>query len=277
MNSANSKLASSSAAQTELKQLKEKYAALEKALSTSRKEAADQKKLIESAKMFDVEKLKKQVIELSNDYNAAKKKMDELTKLTASTVQIENELRALRETIILLETEKAALVSEKNQMQQTIAYHERKAKEYETSAGNDALTRSLLQENKILKVELENAKNIKPDEKFAAELAAAKETISNYQSELQKNLAEYAAIKNGQLELRLNIVALEKELKTLQQENAKLKENPAASEALKKQQAAEAEKKALQDKITENDHKIASLETLLESYVPEKISSRENF
>lgn len=270
LNSANSKLASSSAAQTELKQLKEKYAALEKALSTSRKEAADQKKLIESAKMFDVEKLKKQVIELSNDYNAAKKKMDELTKLTASTVQIENELRALRETIILLETEKAALVSEKNQMQQTIAYHERKAKEYETSAGNDALTRSLLQENKILKVELENAKNIKPDEKFAAELAAAKETISNYQSELQKNLAEYAAIKNGQLELRLNIVALEKELKTLQQENAKLKENPAASEALKKQQAVEAEKKALQDKITENDHKIASLETLLDSLKKEQ-------
>ena len=270
LNSANSKLASSSAAQTELKQLKEKYTALEKALSTSRKEAAEQKKLIESAKMFDVEKLKKQVLELSNDYNAAKKKMDELTKLTASTVQIENELRALRETIILLETEKAALVSEKNQMQQTIAYHERKAKEYETSAGNDALTRSLLQENKILKVELENAKNIKPDEKFAAELAAAKETISNYQSELQKNLAEYAAIKNGQLELRLNIVALEKELKTLQQENAKLKENPAASEALKKQQAAEAEKKALQDKITENDHKIASLETLLDSLKKEQ-------
>ena len=270
LNSANSKLASSSAAQTELKQLKEKYTALEKALSTSRKEAAEQKKLIESAKMFDVEKLKKQVLELSNDYNAAKKKMDELTKLTASTVQIENELRALRETIILLETEKAALVSEKNQMQQTIAYHERKAKEYETSAGNDALTRSLLQENKILKVELENAKNIKPDEKFAAELAAAKETISNYQSELQKNLAEYAAIKNGQLELRLNIVALEKELKTLQLENAKLKENPAASEALKKQQAAEAEKKALQDKITENDHKIASLETLLDSLKKEQ-------
>ena len=270
LNNANSKLANSATAQSELKQLKEKHAALEKELAAAKKEVAAQKKLIDSAKMFDVEKLKKQVIELSNDYNAAKKKMDELTKLTASTVQIENELRALRETIILLETEKAALVSEKNQMQQTIAYHERKAKEYENSAGNDALTRSLLQENKILKVELENAKNIKPDEKFAAELAAAKETINNYQNELQKNQAEYTAIKNGQLELRLNIVALEKELKALQQENAQLKKDPAAAEALKKQQTAETEKKALQDKITENDHKIASLETLLDSLKKEQ-------
>lgn len=270
INSANSKLASTSAAQTELKQLKTKYAALEKDLAVARKESADQKKLIESAKMFDVEKLKKQILELTAECDNAKKKVAELNKLTASTVQIESELRALRETIILLETEKAALVSEKNQMQQTIAYHERKAKEYETSAGNDALTRSLLQENKILKVELENAKNIKPDEKFAAELAAAKETINNYQNELQKSQAEYTAIKNGQLELRLNIVALEKELNALRQENEQLKKDPAAAEALKKQQNAEAEKKILQDKIAESDRKIATLEGLLDSLKKEQ-------
>ncbi len=270
LNSANSNLAKSSAAQNEQKQLKEKYTALEKELAAARKASADQKKLIDSAKMFDVEKLKKQVSELSAEYESAKKKIAELNKLTASTVQIENELRALRESVILLETEKAALISEKNQLEQTIAYHERKAKEYETSAGNDALTRSLLQENKILKVELENAKNIKPDEKFAAELAAAKETISNYQSELQKNQSEYMALKNSQLELRLNIVALEKELKKVQEENAQLKKNPAAAETLKKQQTAEAEKKALQDKIAEGDRKIANLETLLDSLKKEQ-------
>lgn len=265
-----SKQANAAAIQAELKQLKEKYAELEKALADARKVTAEQAKLIESAKMFEVEKLKKQLLEISQEYEAAKKKIEELTKLTASTVQIEKELLSLRETILLLEAEKAALTTERNQLQQTVAYHERKAKEYESSAGNDALTRSLLQENKILKVELEKARQVKPDEKFAAELAAAKEAISKYQSELQQTQAEYTAIKNSQLELRLTIVALEKELKALREENAQLKKDPAAADALKKQEKAEAEKKALQDKIAENERKIASLETLLDSLKKEQ-------
>lgn len=270
LNNANIQLAKAAPLQTELKSLQQKRAELEKALAAAKKESADQKKLIESAKMFEIEKLKKQLLELNKEYIAAKTKLAELNKLTASAVQMEQELLAIRESVILLETEKAALASEKAQLQQTVAYHERKAKDYESSAGNDALTRSLLQENKILKVELENARNIKPDEKFAAELAAAKASIENYQNELQKNQAEYVAVKNSQLELRLNIVALEKELKALQTENAELKKNPAATEALKKQQAVENEKKALQDKITENDHKIATLENLLDSLKKEQ-------
>lgn len=270
LNNANTQLAKAAPMQAELKALQQKRAELEKQLADAKKESAEQKKLIESAKMFEVDKLKKQLSELNREYTDAKAKLAELKKLTANAVQMEQELLSIRESVILLETEKAALASEKAQLQQTVAYHERKAKEYESSAGNDALTRSLLQENKILKVELENARNIKPDEKFAAELAAAKETIENYQNELQKNQEEYNTLKNGQLELRLNIVALEKELKALREENAELKKNPAAAEALKKQQAAESEKKALQDKIAESDRKIASLENLLDSLKKEQ-------
>ena len=270
LNNANTQLAKAAPMQAELKALQQKRTELEKQLADVKKESADQKKLIESAKMFEVDKLKKQLSELNREYTEAKAKLAELKKLTANAVQMEQELLAIRESVILLESEKAALASEKAQLQQTVAYHERKAKEYEGSAGNDALTRSLLQENKILKVELENARNIKPDEKFAAELATAKETIANYQNELQKNQAEYNTVKNGQLELRLNIVALEKELKALRAENAELKKNPAAAEALKKQQAVESEKKALQDKIAESDRKIARLENLLDSLKKEQ-------
>ncbi len=195
----------------------------------------------------------KQTQEVRQQLAAAEKNLADLKVLAANAEKTAAELQQVRTAL-------AALDAENKELKVKTAYYEKKDAEYTKLENNTALLKSVMQENRVLKVELENARSVKPENKISAELEEAKRNLEQYHSRYQQNLEEMNRIKGQQLELRLQLVALEKQLTALRTENAELKKDPASKTALEKAQKAEQEKQALQNKLDENGKRIAGLE-----------------
>ena len=236
---------------------------LEAALKDVRNELATAKKVIADAKLDERAKLEKALKNAQSELDTAKKKIAELKELTSAATASGEELRKLRETILVLEAEKAALNKEKQDLKTTISYHERRAKEYERTMSNQALLKSVLQENSILKVELEEAKKIKLDKKTEELLAKAKADIAKYLAEAERNQAELRMVKSDQLQMRVQMSELEKQLSEAKKENQELRKDPAISAEAQKRKLAEVERKNLLDKVAKNEKEIENLEKLL--------------
>ncbi len=188
------------------------------------------------------------------------RQLENLKKLSADTGNAVKELEKLRGDLVVLKSEKAALETEREELKKQITYHEKKGKEYGQLISNEALLKSVLQENRILKVELESARKVKPEEKAAAELAEARRNMEQYQSRYQQNLEEMNKLKGSQLEMRLQMVEMEKQLTALRTENAELKKDPASKAELEKAQKAEQEKQNLRNQLEQNNKRISGLE-----------------
>ncbi len=236
---------------------------LEAALKDVRNELAAAKKVIADAKLDERAKLEKALKNAQSELDTAKKKIAELKELTSAATASGEELRKLRETILVLEAEKAALNKEKQDLKTTISYHERRAKEYDRTMSNQALLKSVLQENSILKVELEEAKKIKLDKKTEELLAKAKADIAKYLAEAERNQAELRMVKSDQLQMRVQMSELEKQLSEAKKENQELRKDPAISAEAQKRKLAEVERKNLLDKVAKNEKEIENLEKLL--------------
>ena len=236
---------------------------LEAALKDVRNELATAKKVIADAKLDERAKLEKALKNAQSELDTAKKKIAELKELTSAATASGEELRKLRETILVLEAEKAALNKEKQDLKTTISYHERRAKEYDRTMSNQALLKSVLQENSILKVELEEAKKIKLDKKTEELLAKAKADIAKYLAEAERNQAELRMVKSDQLQMRVQMSELEKQLSEAKKENQELRKDPAISAEAQKRKLAEVERKNLLDKVAKNEKEIENLERLL--------------
>ena len=236
---------------------------LEAALKDVRNELATAKKVIADAKLDERAKLEKALKNAQSELDTAKKKIAELKELTSAATASGEELRKLRETILVLEAEKAALNKEKQDLKTTISYHERRAKEYDRTMSNQALLKSVLQENSILKVELEEAKKIKLDKKTEELLAKAKADIAKYLAEAERNQAELRMVKSDQLQMRVQMSELEKQLSEAKKENQELRKDPAISAEAQKRKLAEVERKNLLDKVAKNEKEIENLEKLL--------------
>ena len=236
---------------------------LEAALKDVRNELATAKKVIADAKLDERAKLEKALKNAQSELDTAKKKIAELKELTSAATASGEELRKLRETILVLEAEKAALNKEKQDLKTTISYHERRAKEYDRTMSNQALLKSVLQENSILKVELEEAKKIKLDKKTEELLAKAKADIAKYLAEVERNQSELRAVKSDQLQMRVQMSELEKQLSEAKKENQELRKDPAISAEAQKRKLAEVERKNLLDKVAKNEKEIENLEKLL--------------
>ncbi len=252
-------LSKESAANVSLK----KIASLQKELEQKEQAAANVKAdIARQQKQFAEKEAAWKSADSAKDQKLAEtvKKLEDLQKLSADTEKTAKELSTLRDSLLVLETEKAALTSEKEELKKVLAYHEKKAQEYTRITSNEALLKSVLQENRILKVELENARSVKPEEKFVQELALAKQSVEQYQNRYQQNLDEMNRIKGQHLEMRLQMVEMEKQLTALKKENGELKKDPAAKEEQEKRQKAEQEKLTLRNKLAENGKRIAELE-----------------
>ncbi len=236
---------------------------LEAALKDVRNELATAKKVIADAKLDERAKLEKALKNAQSELDTAKKKIAELKELTSAATASGEELRKLRETILVLEAEKAALNKEKQDLKTTISYYERRAKEYDRTMSNQALLKSVLQENSILKVELEEAKKIKLDKKTEELLAKAKADIAKYLAEAERNQAELRMVKSDQLQMRVQMSELEKQLSEAKKENQELRKDPAISAEAQKRKLAEVERKNLLDKVAKNEKEIENLEKLL--------------
>lgn len=236
---------------------------LEAALKDVRNELATAKKVIADAKLDERAKLEKALKNAQSELDTAKKKIAELKDLTSAATASGEELRKLRETILVLEAEKAALNKEKQDLKTTISYHERRAKEYDRTMSNQALLKSVLQENSILKVELEEAKKIKLDKKTEELLAKAKADIAKYLAEAERNQSELRMVKSDQLQMRVQMSELEKQLSEAKKENQELRKDPAISAEAQKRKLAEVERKNLLDKVAKNEKEIENLEKLL--------------
>ena len=236
---------------------------LEAALKDVRNELATAKKVIADAKLDERAKLEKALKNAQSELDTAKKKIAELKELTSAATASGEELRKLRETILVLEAEKAALNKEKQDLKTTISYHERRAKEYDRTMSNQALLKSVLQENSILKVELEEAKKIKLDKKTEELLAKAKADIAKYLAEAERNQSELRMVKSDQLQMRVQMSELEKQLSEAKKENQELRKDPAISAEAQKRKLAEVERKNLLDKVAKNEKEIENLEKLL--------------
>lgn len=236
---------------------------LEAALKDVRNELATAKKVIADAKLDERAKLEKALKNAQSELDTAKKKIAELKELTSAATASGEELRKLRETILVLEAEKAALNKEKQDLKTTISYHERRAKEYDRTMSNQALLKSVLQENSILKVELEEAKKIKLDKKTEELLAKAKAEVAKYLAEAERNQSELRMVKSDQLQMRVQMSELEKQLSEAKKENQELRKDPAISAEAQKRKLAEVERKNLLDKVAKNEKEIENLEKLL--------------
>ncbi len=225
--------------------------ALEKITALQRDLDAKDKQLINARS--ESENAKKREAEIS-------RQLADLKKLSAGTGNAAKELEKLRGELVVLKSGKAALATEKEELRKQIGYHEQKGKEYGQLVSNEALLKSVLQENRILKVELESARKIKPEDKAAAELAEARRNMEQYQSRYQQNLEEMNKLKGNQLEMRLRMVEMEKQLTALRTENAELKKDPASKAEQEKVQKAEQEKQNLRNQLEQNNKRISGLE-----------------
>ncbi len=156
----------------------------------------------------ECEALKKQLAE-------AEQSIADLKKLSGNADAVDTELKTMRAKILSLEQEKTALQKEKEELQKLNTQLQARAGEYDTFVSNASLLRSVQMENRILKVQLQNARERKQDDGLAKELQTAKMALENLQKEYGRNVSETSRMKGVAAEMRIRIVALEKEIESL--------------------------------------------------------------
>lgn len=272
LSAATAKIASLKEVESKFSVSENTRSALEKKLSAAAKETAELKKFIKSQQYKQRAELTAEIEKLKAASASDGKKIEVLTAKANRCDCLAEETRALRTSLLQLETGKNNLEKENLVLKKSIDYHKRRAKEYDKIITNESLLKSTLMENKILKTEIAQVRAQKVDPVTKRELEYAKLEIKKIHREYDRNLNEIARLKAKTMEFKIHIAELEKQIETLRTKNAELKKVPAVITRPRAEQLSDEEKKLLEARAVDAEKKVRLLEEKLK-FAGQKLKS----
>lgn len=213
---------------------------LKKDLDSARQETDALKKRVEKERASERAAWNAETGKLKAAAEDSQKKIQQLSAQAEQCKALSGENQKLRDSLAKLKTGKDALDNEMRELKKTLAYHERRAKEYDQIANNETLLKSTLLENKILKTEIAQVRAQKTDPAAKRELEFAKAGIKKAHAECERAMQEIKRLNAKAEEAKLHTAELEKQIETLNSENNVLKKDSAAQKQRAAASAAEA-------------------------------------